>query len=170
MKSLSWWATTPICSLLDLVSDSPRATSQVGFSIPHSPWKLSLGHCRIFESRAGLGFHPSAGLISRFYVTPSPGMAASVQPAEGMGEMPLALERITPKKLHLLIVGAQHSCCFFLSRPKSDSGAGADRKLDFVGDQAGGGLRGGRRSNRLQGWRCSRRIDDKNYPPESRQR
>ena len=46
----------------------------------------------------------------------------------------------TPKKLHLLIVGAQHSCCFFLSRPKSDSGAGADRKLDFGGGRAGRSL------------------------------
>ena len=48
-----------------------------------------------------------------------------------------------PKKLHLLSVGAQRWCCFFLSRPKSDFGAGADRKLDFQGDRIREGFSGG---------------------------
>ena len=43
--------------------------------------------------------------------------------------------RIASKKQHSSSIGAQQWRCFFLSRPKSDFGAGADRKLDFQGDR-----------------------------------
>ena len=40
-----------------------------------------------------------------------------------------------PKKLHLLSFGVKGWPCFFPSRPECDSGAGAERGLDFQGDR-----------------------------------
>ena len=42
--------------------------------------------------------------------------------------------------------------CFFLSRPESDSGAGADRGLDFQGDRFREGFKVRRASSSIASW------------------